>query len=378
MAPARELAPTYPHDRSADPIACHEWAATWRNYNGPGAIEESTIRFPTGSHTLPKTLVLQDPSDVAAVAPDMEEIWQRCQHRIADIERRFPDAQLDGMITSLTDLTDADYACLCAAGQWLRNNPTSNLLLRQLPIEGLHTKWLAKHARLVLALLGTKMPDTDDAVSLNPDADTDADASAGVTARMRLHQRLGLRVPPELIQVAVLDPQLRHQIGEMRHFAASIGDLNGWQRHPDTVLIMENKNTAYASDTDHPGTVILHGQGFSVAAYARITWVRNAHRVIYWGDIDLPGLHFLNDLRAHGIDAISILTDRATLERFHHLTVEGATTIRKSVPYLTTTERELYQHLAELAEAGGNGLLLEQERIDWDHGREALLAMMQT
>ena len=37
---------------------------------------------------------------------------------------------------------------------WLRANPASGMLLRQLPIEGIDTKWLSSHAQLILALLG--------------------------------------------------------------------------------------------------------------------------------------------------------------------------------------------------------------------------------
>src|SRR6266568_8837824 len=88
---------------------------------------------------------------------------------------------------------------------WLRANPASGMLLRQLPIEGIDIKWLSRHAQLVLALLGDSVP--------APNADQPI---TGHGSR-RLHERLGLRVPPDLIQVAVLDPALRAQLGGMRH-----------------------------------------------------------------------------------------------------------------------------------------------------------------
>ena len=89
-------------------------------------------------------------------------------------------------------------------------------------------------------------------------------------------------------------------------------------------MILENKETGYAITDDHPGTVVLHGQGFSVACYARIGWVRTARTVIYWGDIDAPGLQFVNDLRGYGITVSTILMDTATLHRFRHLAADGA------------------------------------------------------
>ncbi len=164
---------------------------------------------------------------------------------------------------------------------WLRTHPTSGLLLRQLPIEGMDTKWLAQHATLVLALLGDQEPPLDDIAREAKDGPA--------SARIRLHERLGLRTPPDLIQVAVLDQDLRSRLGGMRHFAASVDDLNAWTVQPRTVIILENKETGYAITDDHRGTVVLHGHGFSVVNYARITWARSAQVLIYWGDIDAAG-----------------------------------------------------------------------------------------
>ena len=160
----------------------------------------------------------------------------------------------------------------------------------------------------------------------------------------------------------------------MRHFAASVEDLRGWPQRPRTVVILENKETGYAVTGDHPGVVILHGHGFSVVSYARIPWTQTAASVIYWGDLDLPGLQFLSDLRGLGVAARSILTDLATFRRYRHLAVAGAGPQRTTVPHLTPVEQELYEHLARHAAGTGEGLLLEQERIPWP---EAYLALAQ-
>jgi hypothetical protein len=220
------------------------------------------------------------------------------------------------------------------------------------------TKWLTSHAALVLSLLG----DPDDPAAATV---TEPGTGAAASARMRLHERLGLRVP--LVQVAVLDPAIRAAAGGMRHFAASVEDLSTWTARPRTVIILENKETGYAITADYPGAVAFHGHGFSVLNYARIPWLRTAATVIYWGDIDGPGLEFLSDLRGHGIPARTILTDTATLDAFRHVAVIGAAPARRGLPNLEPPERDLYNHLAAHAAATGTGILLEQERIPWDH-----------
>jgi len=216
----------------------------------------------------------------------------------------------------------------------------------------------------VLALLG------DEATTDTGDND---DHTAMLSRRREIHRRLGLRTPPELVQIAVLCPALRKQIGGMRHLPASIDDLNALDNQPDIVVIIENKETAYALTTDHPGMIVLHGEGFDVATYARVTWVYTAAKVVYWGDIDLPGLHFLDDLRAYGVPAHSILMDLPTLTRFRHLAVEGAAPFRNDVQHLDRAERDLYSHLVDHVQTTGCGLLLEQERILWAHAETALL-----
>ncbi|WP_212831953.1 Wadjet anti-phage system protein JetD domain-containing protein [Catellatospora sp. TT07R-123] len=355
------LQPPDTRARSEDPVACHEWAQRWADYTGPGEIIYANARFPTGVHALPQTLVFGQPHDVAAADFDTAQTWRRCGRRLVQLQRAFPDADFTGIIRRITELPETDFARLVNAVTWLKANPASGMLLRQLPIEGIDTKWLARHTQLVVNLLGHGGGQTD------PE-------SAAPAATRRLHQRLGLRTPPELIQVVVCDPALRENLGGMRHLATAVDDLNRWLKQPDVVLIIENKESAYAFTDDMPGTVILHGQGFSVANYGKIHWVKAARKVLYWGDIDGPGLVFLNDLRGHGVDATSILMDCETLDRFRHLAVDGTAPDRRNPDRLTPGERELYLHLTAYAAERDRGLLLEQERIPWHfaHGHVAM------
>jgi hypothetical protein len=358
------LMPPSTKQRSADPVGCHTWAARWAAYPGPGRVEHTRLRFPTGIHDMPKALVIDRPTEAAAVGRHTREIWMRCGRRLPWLQHRFPEARFTGIVRKLIELDEQEYRLLADAVTWLRDNPTSGLLLRQLPIEGIDTKWLGRHSGLVLALLGEPV---------HPSAAQTQPGPSG-SARRRLHERLGLRVPPELIQVAVPDPEMRAQLGGMRHFAASVEDLSRWPHIPHTVIILENKETGYALTDDHTGTIVLHGQGFNVTDYARITWIRTARAVFYWGDIDAPGLQFVNDLRNHGILARTILMDVPTLERFRHLAVDGSGPQRETLPHLTDSEQMLYEHLVKYAAEHGTGLLLEQERIPWPHAHTILTA----
>lgn len=47
----------------------------------------------------------------------------------------------------------------------------------------------------------------------------------------------------ELVQVSVLDHDLRAQFTGMRHFAATVEDLNQWPQRPRTVLVLSTPTT---------------------------------------------------------------------------------------------------------------------------------------
>ncbi len=147
------LKPPTSAERSTDPVTCHTWAKLWDLYTGTGTIERSTLRFPTGLHAMPKTLVLDSPLAAASIHPSTRETWIRCGERLMHLQRAFPKARFDRVIRRLTEMDADDFQRLVATVSWLDGHPTSGLMLRQLPIEGVDTKWLGKNKSLVLALL---------------------------------------------------------------------------------------------------------------------------------------------------------------------------------------------------------------------------------
>lgn len=63
---------------------------------------------------------------------------------------------------------------------------------------------------------------------------------------------------------------------------------------------------------------------------------------------------------------------KQTLERFRHLSTDGAGPQRTVLPHLTGPEVELYLLLSLHAAEKDSGLLLEQERIPWPHAQQEL------
>ena len=209
-----------------------------------------------------------------------------------------------------------------------REHPESGRRVRELPIRGIHTKWIETRRGLVESLHRSGSGALD----------------------------LGLREPSPLERLRVLDPSLSfHGLTDV---SAPVDDLGASQIRPERVFVFENLATVLAMP-DVSGAVAVHGGGHRVDLVARLPW---AQTVTYWGDLDSHGFAILNQLRAGGVDATSALMEMATL--FDHRDLWGVDPDPNVGVFdrLTRDERATLQSLS----AEGN-IRLEQERIPWDY-----------
>jgi hypothetical protein len=224
-----------------------------------------------------------------------------------------------------------DAEILRRATAWLVRNPVSGLRVRQVPVRGMHTKWLERHRAMVEGIVGA------------------ATGSDG----------LGLVDPEDRLRVMILDPRLRR--GGLRDVAAPIRELAAlpFDDRLRLVLIVENLETLLALP-DVAGIVAIHGSGYIGHRVGALPWVQS-RPVLYWGDLDSHGFAIPNRVRAAGIEAQSVLMDPETLLAHRDLWVREPTPFRGELPRLTASE----QAARDMLRAEGD-VRLEQERIGWD------------
>lgn len=308
------------------------WVDSWRDVRDDPDIElEWIVRnwSRVGSQEVPVRAIVRTPEAIARVAGEANT-WQRLVERLDEL-RDFsgPDAHvvLRTHARSIADLDDADFHRLIDVLTWLRENPASGRLIRELPIRGIHTKWIESRRGVVEAL-----------------------HRAGTGA-----SGLGLREPSPLVRIRALDPALSfHGLADV---SAPVDDLAAIPLWPQRVFVLENLATVLAMP-NVPGAIAVHGGGHRVDLVARLPW---AQTVTYWGDLDSHGFAILNRLRARGVDARSVLMDIETL--FAHQDLWGLDPDPNVgvLEMLTPAERATLQVLS----AEGN-VRLEQERIPWD------------
>ena len=110
------------------------------------------------------------------------------------------------------------------------------------------------------------------------------------------YRRCGLKAPPLLVRMRVLDQALRDRIGGIGDITAPVEDLAGIHLPVSHVFIVENLQTGLAM-SDIPGAVVFMRLGYNVDVLARLPWLARA-KCIYWGDLDTHGFAILHRARS--------------------------------------------------------------------------------
>lgn len=331
----------------ADPEALVAWVRSWRAFDA-AASEGVTVRWAgrrwrsLGAQTLPVRVEVTGSQALARLAREAE--WSTLTAHARRLRSAWPQADLVGALPSMASrlaaLSADDVDRLVAVTTWLAEHPASGLLPRQLPVEGVDSKWFERHRDAVSRCVGALTGARD----------------------------LGLREEACRFRVRILDPALA--VSGPRDLTASVAELSMLPLAPACVLLVENVESL-AALPDLPGMAGVHGQGMHAPELAGVPWIAAA-RLLYWGDLDTHGFRILGSVRGWLPHTESVLMDAATWWRFEHLTVPEPQPYRARIGYLTASE---YEALALIRAGDGR---LEQERLASDHVVATLRAVLQS
>lgn len=347
--------PAFPHafplgraasaDLRADYAAVHELTVTWQRWaKAHGAELTYTSRIAKGGtrQVVPTHVLVTSVDQAAAIVGNgWQERLARGRDRLAvllDRSRTLDQADAGRILRLVDGYEDIDFTLLLRVVDWYRADPSlaRGLTPRQVPIPGVHAKWLQAHGPAVLALTGL------DDLGLLP-------------------------AHPARIHFTYLDPG--HRVSGRRvHDSATVGDAFSPFYRPEVVVISENKDTAIHFPA-LAGGISVEGVGRGGRTVAAFDWIKHAPTVVYWGDMDRDGYEILNGYRIDfDRDLDSILMDSATYEEFEPFgtnhdqngrdLVVGAPRV---VDQLRTDELAVYQRLLHPEHTGHRRI--EQERI---------------
>jgi hypothetical protein len=235
------------------------------------------------------------------------------------------------------------WSGLLAILDWIAATPTEGLYLRQMDVEGIDTKFVDCHRRLLDELL----------VTVLPEGRIDTRYSAGDFTR-----RYRFRPKPEYTRFRVLEsePALPGGLSELTVRTEELATL---ELTCGTVFIVENEITFLAFPRV-PDAIVVFGSGFGVTSLRPFPGLEDKE-IVYWGDIDTHGFDILSRLRARFDRVRSMLMDRPTLFAHRGQWVTEPNPTSRALSNLTEAERELYGDLIE--GRFGPAIRLEQERV---------------
>ena len=331
--------------RTADELT--EWAGRWHRWaalhDGDGVRVERADRRLAGIafRDVPSRLHVEGLEAAARVLGTEEVERVRVARDRADrLCAVYPSVDLAGLAVELPGLvamTEPRFELLLAAFDWLgpRDPATlAGMAPREVPVAGVHGKWLEQHRWTLAALLGRPLD-----------------------LRWRYPAQFGARY---------LDPAHRVS-GAREHDLFVVGDAARPLYRPRVVVVVENRRTAW-SFPDLEGGLVLEGNGYAASQLTRLHWLHDVPLRLYWGDLDSDGLEILSRVRGAGLPVTSIMTDLRTYEEFepfgsfHDARGEPIPVpTRRLLPALSDAEAELYDHLCDPHH--DRTRRIEQERI---------------
>jgi hypothetical protein len=333
------------------------WIDVWKTWQGSGTVQWCHRAWSfLGKQRLPEKIIFANPLEVMQWLNNTA-IWKQISKRHAELIQAWPQLKTFQINTRYFEMLEQydsqDFDRLQKVLNWLMTHMPSSIYLRQLPIEGIDTKWIENHKAILFDLLS-------------------ALKKADVTSR-DFFELAGFKKEPFLIRVRVLCSSLRDKLNGLSDFCASTHELAKLKISPQKIFIVENLRTGLAFQ-DIPGAVVFMGLGYAVNHLKDIPWIHSSV-CYYWGDIDTHGFAILNRARAHFPHLKSLLMDKEVFFEAREFWVRETSAARmESMLYLTEPEKEMYQHLRD--NTWGNQLRLEQERIFWDEAWKIIVSLV--
>ena len=329
------------------------WIDAWSAFAEPAWIRWADVQWQRAGHQrVPTHLEIPAAQGLAAFVGENSRFERACE-RYARGAELWPSLAEAGVLSRafdvFADYTDADFARLVRLVSWLSEHPDSGRALRELPVPGMHTKWIdAKRKTLITDWLS--------ALRARPGAEG-------------FHQICGLRPPLVRLRMRILCPSLRKATVGLSDVEAPLEDLAKLPLRPRRVFVIENLESGLALP-DLSGCIALLGLGNAVSLVSRLEWAAGTE-VVYWGDIDTHGFAILDRARASLGNVSSVLMDEQTLLACRELWVEEPVQCPvREFSHLTAAERSTFEGLC--TQRWGHHVRLEQERIPWGRVVEAL------
>ena len=315
-----------------------QWVA--RHESARGYRVETQVRTSRalGAQTLPVAAVLD--TDEAALhligrsrdAADFDRLVATTPRRHRWFAATHPLRMLD---------ISNEWAAVLAVADWMRQNPSPGLYVRQVDLPGVHTKVVERHRHTIAALVDEGRP------------------RSRMSTLRAFESAYGYRSRPALVRFRALDPTTAPVTG-LEDVALPVREVAALRPRVSRVVVVENEVSMLAFP-QVAGSVVIWGAGNQAPELlSAIGWLHDV-ALHYWGDVDTHGFAILDRLRGVLPHTQSLLMDEATLLSHADRWSREMEQTRRDLPHLTDDEAKVYGGLC--ADRWGRQLRLEQELV---------------
>ncbi len=298
-----------------------------------------------GEQSIPKILVLNRDEFLKYLSKEKEfrkhiELIQKSLKAFPNLEPIFkekPQLLMENNKVWEQLLTVCDYFV---------THPMPNCYIRELDIEGIDTKFIENHKKILDTLLCTIL-----------------DQEPTRLAQNGFEKRYGLKYDLPTIRFRILDEAL--YISGLSDISLPLNEFISLDIGCNRVFITENKINGL-SFPNVKNSIVIFGLGYGVESLKNVKWL-TSKELIYWGDIDTHGFAILSQIRGYFPQIKSILMNKEVIEKFRHLAVKESQSKRflGELYNLTQEEDEVFKNLKE--NVYGEAFRLEQERIGFGY-----------
>lgn len=331
--------------------ASRSWLARFERETRQFCVEHSEVRSRNlGTNLVPARVTVQSFEQLCMILGTASDV-----HLLDDLiarTRSVVPALVDWVVAHPTVALRhaAVWEQILATVTWIECHDTTRLYVRQIDVEGVDTKFVERHHKLLDHLLTVVLPtERIDQTAVQPT----------FTRKFQFLDK------PTYTRFRTPDS------GPVGYTEMTVRTDELAARNPgtSTVFVVENEVT-YLAFPSVPDAIVVFGSGFALGGVTTLPWLPDKE-IIYWGDIDTHGFDILNRLRSRLPSVRSILMDHRTMLAHRAQWVTEPAPTNRSLTHLTTDEQALYRDLVE--GTFGPSLRLEQERVRFSLLHDALL-----
>lgn len=310
--------------------------------------EERNHRW-SGRNRFPVKIHIPSATDLATFVNRSSE-WKKWNTALESIHTRIPELlpywqqqarKSLGLALDLPKLDKLLSVCL-----WCRSyiqEKQTPIYIRQIPLEGIHTKFVEANKSVMAAWLDF----------LCPESLVNREFSKG----SEFAKRYGFLDKPQQVRIRILDPNLFLQgLSDLTLVPQELANLEIAAQH---VFVCENNVTSLSFPAVRD-SILIFGGGYGFEALTQIPWL-HSKQILYWGDLDTNGFCILDQLKAHFPHTQSFLMDEKTLLDHREFWSREDRPSYRTLSNLHEAENNVYQGLC--SQAWGENIRLEQELI---------------